>query len=146
MRTYHPKAGDVPLGWKLLDGENVVLGRLATAAAHILMGKHKPQYVPYLAIGDGVIIINAEKIKITGSKAGKKKYYHYSGYPGGMKETAYEDLFAQKPEKVIELAIFGMLPKNKLGQQLRSRLKVYRGPDHPHKAQAPESIPLPKRY
>jgi len=145
MRTYHAKAGEIALQWKILNGENVVLGRLATVAAHILMGKHKPEYVPYQAVGDGVIVINAEKIKLTGNKMSTKKYYHFSGYPGGMKEMSFEDLFEKTPEKVIELAVFGMLPKNKLGKQLRTRLKVYRGSEHPHEAQQPEAVPLPKR-
>ncbi|MEW6367259.1 MAG: 50S ribosomal protein L13 [Acidobacteriota bacterium] len=146
MRTYFPKAGDVSLGWKLLDGENVVLGRLATVAAHILMGKDKAEYSPFLPMGDGVIVVNAEKIKFTGKRMTGKKYYRYSGYPGGMKEESLESLFARSPEKVVELAVFGMLPKNKLGKQLRTRLKVYRGATHPHTAQAPEAVKLPTRY
>ncbi|MBI2841173.1 MAG: 50S ribosomal protein L13 [Acidobacteria bacterium] len=146
MKTYFPKDGDVKLGWKLLNAENVVLGRLATVAARILLGKDKPQYTPFLAVGDGVIIVNADKIKVTGKKLTDKKYYHYSGYPGGMKETSLEALFAQSPAKVVEEAIYGMLPKNKLGKQLRTRIKVYTGSDHPHAAQTPEPVALPTRY
>lgn len=146
MSTYFPKAGDVQLNWKLLDAENVVLGRLATVAASLLMGKHKPEFVPFMPVGDGVIVINVDKVKVTGKKMTDKKYYHYSGYPGGMKEESLESLFSRSPEKVVETAVFGMLPKNKLGHQLRTRLKVYRGNEHPHAAQEPERVELPRRY
>lgn len=134
------------MNWKLLDAENVVLGRLATVAASLLMGKHKPEFVPFMPVGDGVIVINVDKMKVTGKKMTDKKYYHYSGYPGGMKEESLESLFSRSPEKVVETAVFGMLPKNKLGHQLRTRLKVYRGKEHPHAAQEPERVELPRRY
>lgn len=146
MKTFFPKEGEVRRGWKLLDAENVVLGRLATQAAKILMGKDKPEYVPFLAVGDGVIVVNADKVKVTGKKRTDKIYYHFSGYPGGMKAKSFEELFARSPEKVVELAIFGMLPKNKMGKQLRTRLKIYRGAAHPHAAQTPEQVSLPTRY
>jgi len=144
MPTYVPSASEVRNDWYLLNGEDQVLGRLATRAAVILMGKHKADYTPFLKTGDHVIVVNAEKIRLTGRKEEQKKYYRHSGYPGGIKETTAKDLRAKHPERIIEFAVLGMLPKNKLGKQLASRLKVYAGPQHPHEAQQPREMTIGK--
>ena len=138
MRTYSPKAGEVTRTWHVIDASDVVLGRLATHAADLLRGKHKTTYAPHMDQGDFVIIINADKVALTGQKREQKKAYHHSGYPGCMKSTTYTDLLANDSRKAVEKAVKGMIPHNKIGKQQLTKLKVYGGPDHPHAAQAPQ--------
>ncbi|CAB4624043.1 unannotated protein [freshwater metagenome] len=138
MRTYSPKAGEVTRTWHVIDASDVVLGRLATHAADLLRGKHKTTYAPHMDQGDFVIIINADKVALTGQKREQKKAYHHSGYPGGMKSTTYTELLANDSRKAVEKAVKGMIPHNKIGKQQLTKLKVYGGPDHPHAAQAPQ--------
>jgi large subunit ribosomal protein L13 len=138
MPTYFPKGSEVSRRWYLVDAEDQVLGRLASHVANLLAGKLKPTWVPYMDMGDHVIIINAEKVKLTGKKLEQKMYYRYSGFPGGMKSVSAHDLKAKRPDRMVEIAIKGMLPKNKLGRAMASKLKVYSGGDHPHSAQQPE--------
>ena len=128
--------------WYVLDAEGQVLGRLATRAAMVLMGKHKPDYTPFLKTGDHVVVINAEKAVLTGAKEDKKTYYHHTLYPGGIRSTTAKALRAEHPERLVEKAVHRMLPKNKLGRQLQSRLKVYVGAAHPHEAQAPKPMSI----
>lgn len=142
MRTYTPKPGDVEKKWYVIDATDVVLGRLASAAATLLRGKHKPQFAPHIDTGDFVIIINADKVALTGQKLAKKMAYHHSGYPGGLKSTSYAELLERNPEKAVEKAIKGMLPHNKLGRAQLSKLKVYAGPEHPHAAQQPQQFEI----
>lgn len=137
MRTYTPKPGDVERQWHVIDAEDVVLGRLAVQTATLLRGKHKPTFAPHVDGGDFVIIVNAAKVALTGNKRQDKLAYRHSGYPGGLKSIAYGDLLAKDPRKVVEKAVWGMLPKNRLGRTLIKKLKVYAGPDHPHAAQTP---------
>ena len=137
MRTYSPKAGEVTREWHVIDATDVVLGRLASQAATLLRGKHKPTFAPHVDGGDFVIIINADKVALTGSKREQKKEYRHSGYPGGLRATSYTELLAQNPRRAVENAVKGMLPHNKLGRQVIKKLKVYAGPDHPHAAQQP---------
>lgn len=126
--------------WFVVDAQGKVLGRLATKVADVLRGKHKPTFTPNADTGDFVIVVNAEKVKLTGKKMTDKIYYHHSQYMGGLKETTPEKLLAKKPERIIEMAVRGMLPKSKLGDRLFTKLKVYAGPDHPHKAQCPKAL------
>ncbi len=142
MKTYQAKPGEVERKWYLIDAEGVVLGRLATTAAAILRGKNKPQYTPHIDTGDFVIVVNADKVRVTGGKAQKKEYFHHSGYPGGLKSETFEDALAKHPERVIEHAVKGMLPKTTLGRAQGMKLKVYAGPDHPHAGQKPEKIEM----
>ena len=137
MRTYTPKASEVTRAWHVIDATDVVLGRLASQAAILLRGKHKPTFAPHVDTGDFVIIINADKVALTGAKLEKKKAYRHSGFPGGLKATTYQELLAKSPEKAVEKAIRGMIPKNSLGRQQLSKLKVYAGSTHPHQAQKP---------
>ncbi len=137
MRTYSPKPGDVQRQWHVIDATDVVLGRLATQAAILLRGKHKPVYAPHVDTGDFVIIVNADKIHLSGNKREQKMAYRHSGYPGGLRAVSYADLLDRKPAKAVEKAVKGMLPKNTLGRQMLSKLKVYAGPTHPHQAQQP---------
>ncbi|HKJ11101.1 MAG TPA: 50S ribosomal protein L13 [Ornithinimicrobium sp.] len=137
MRTYSPKAGEVTRAWHIIDATDVVLGRLASQTAILLRGKHKPTYAPHMDMGDFVIIVNAEKVALTGSKLATKKAYRHSGYPGGLRETGYEEMLAKHPTRAVEKAIRGMVPKNSLGRQQLSKLKVYAGDTHPHAAQQP---------
>ena len=137
MRTFTPKPGDIDRRWLVIDAEDVVLGRLASQTAILLRGKHKPTYAPHVDGGDYVIIVNAAKVALTGSKRDQKVAYRHSGYPGGLKSTSYVDLLEKNPEKAVEKAIRGMIPKNSLGRQVLSKLKVYAGPEHPHAAQQP---------
>ena len=137
MRTFSPKAGDIQRQWHVIDASDVVLGRLASQAAILLRGKHKPIYAPHVDTGDFVIVVNADKVALTGNKLEDKRAYRHSGYPGGLHSVAYRDLMDARPEKVVEKAVKGMLPKNSLGRQMLRKLKVYRGPDHPHQAQQP---------
>ena len=142
MSTYYAKTGEVPREWVLIDATDQVLGRLASEAAQILKGKRKPQYTPHVDTGDFVVIINAEKIKVTGAKATDKVYYRHSGYPSGLKEETFDVAMQKHPERVIEHAVKGMLPKNTLGRAMGKKLKVYVGPNHPHQAQSPREIKL----
>lgn len=138
MKTYMAKPAEVDRKWYVIDAEGQTLGRLASEVASILRGKHKATYTPHVDTGDYVIVINAEKIQLTGNKLSQKMYRHYSGYPGGLKEVNYGTLLSKKPEKAIEAAIKGMLPHNRLGRAMYKKLKVYRGSEHPHQAQKPE--------
>ena len=140
MPTYFPKGSEVNRRWYLVDAQDQVLGRLASHVANLLAGKLKPTWVPFMDMGDHVIIINAEKVKLTGKKLEQKMYYRYSGYPGGMKSVSAHDLKAKRPDRMVEIAIKGMLPKNKLGRAMASKLKVYAGGTHPHAAQQPEVL------
>src|ERR1700682_2085988 len=140
MRTYFPKKGDIEPRWFIIDAEGKVLGRLSTTIARILAGKNKPMYTPFLDTGDHVIVINAEKVVLTGKKETDKIYRSHSQYPGGLKERAARAVRAEKPESMIEEAVWGMLPKNKLGRKMLKKLKVYRGTNHPHAAQKPAVI------
>ena len=135
MRTYSPKPADVQREWLVIDATDVVLGRLATHTANLLRGKHKPTFAPHMDMGDFVIIVNAEKVALSGSKATKKMAYRHSGYPGGLSSTPYGELLDKDARQAIEKAVWGMLPKNKLGRQMLKKLKVYSGPSHPHAAQ-----------
>lgn len=137
MRTYSPKPGEVTRQWHVIDASDVVLGRLASRAAVLLRGKHKPQYAPHVDTGDFVIVVNAAKVALTGTKRDTKYAYRHSGYPGGLRRRTYGELLDTRPERVIEHAVRGMLPKNSLGRKMLSKLKVYAGPDHPHSAQKP---------
>ena len=140
MRTYFPKKGDIEPRWFIIDAEGKVLGRLSTTIATILAGKNKPTYTPFLDTGDFVIVVNAEKVVLTGKKETDKIYRHHSQYPGGLKERAARFVRAEKPERIIQEAVWGMLPKNKLGRQMLKKLNVYRGTKHPHEAQKPERL------
>ncbi len=137
MRTYSPKPGDEARKWHVIDATDVVLGRLASHAAVLLRGKHKPTFAPHMDMGDFVIVINADKIVLTGQKAAQKIAHHHSGFPGGMTSTAYVDLMVKHPTRAVEKAIKGMLPKNSLGKVVGNKLKVYAGPAHPHANQNP---------
>jgi len=137
VRTYTPKPGDIEHRWHVIDAADVILGQLASSAARLLRGKHKPTYTPHLDTGDYVVIVNAEKIVLTGNKLRDKMVYRHSGYPGGLSSTPIGVLLASRPERVVENAIKGMLPKNRLGRAMFSKLKVYAGPAHPHAAQQP---------
>lgn len=142
MKTYHAKPGEVEREWLVIDATDMVLGRLATEIAQILKGKRKPQYTPHVDTGDFVIVVNAEKVRLTGNKAETKTYYSHSGYIGGLKEVSYQRMLAKHPERIIEKAVKGMLPKNTLGRAMNKKLKVYAGPNHPHAAQKPREITL----
>jgi len=136
--TYMAKANEVERKWYIIDAEGKTLGRLASEAASIIRGKHKPDFTPHVDTGDFVIVLNASKIVLTGKKLQNKMYYRHSQYPGGLKTTSAGDMLKTKPERVIELAVYGMLPKNRLGDAMKTKLKVYAGAEHPHQAQLPE--------
>ncbi|HOW85818.1 MAG TPA: 50S ribosomal protein L13 [Candidatus Aminicenantes bacterium] len=138
MKTYIPKQDEIEQKWWLINADGRVLGRLATEVADLIRGKRKPQFTSHLDTGDFVVVINAEKIKVTGRKLEQKKYYSHSLYPGGIKEEVLKDLLARNPEEVIKKAVWGMVPKGKLGRALYKKLKVYRGSSHPHEAQNPQ--------
>ena len=142
MKTYQAKPLEVEREWLVIDAEDQVLGRVATKAAQLLKGKHKPQYTPHVDTGDFVIIINADKIRVTGTKASSKEYYRHSGYPGGLKCETFAEAMQKHPERVIEHAVKGMLPKNTLGRAMGKKLKVYTGSEHPHAAQKHRKIEL----
>lgn len=143
MRTYAPKATDVERQWWLVDAENKVLGRLASEIARLLRGKHKSLYATHVDTGDYVVVVNAEKVRLTGNKAEQKSYFRHSGYVGGAKLVPVRTMLERHPERVIELAVKGMLPKTNLGRLMRKKLKVYAGPAHPHAAQRPVARPAP---
>jgi large subunit ribosomal protein L13 len=138
MKTFVPKKDDIEKTWWVVNADGKILGRLATRVAVLLRGKNKPQFSNFLDTGDFVIVINAEKVAVTGRKLAKKEYFSHSQYPGGLKTEVLEDLLARKPEEVIKRAVWGMIPKNKLGRSVYKKLKVYRGPTHPHEAQNPK--------
>lgn len=142
MKTYYAKPQEIEREWVLIDATDQVLGRVAVKAAHILKGKHKPQYTPHIDTGDFVIVINADKIRVTGNKAEDKRYYRHSGFPGGLKSESFNEAMAKHPERVIEHAVKGMLPKNTLGRAMGKKLKVYAGAEHPHMAQKPREIKM----
>jgi large subunit ribosomal protein L13 len=137
MRTYSTKAKDIERQWWVIDAADRTLGKVATEAASLLMGKHKPIYAPYIDTGDYVVVTNAGKVKVTGKKPEQKIYYRYSGYPGGLKSATFKEVFDKDPRRVIELAVKGMLPHNRLGRAMFKKLKVYPGDEHPHEAQSP---------
>ena len=140
VKTYYAKPGEVERAWFLIDAENQVLGRVATKAATLLKGKHKPQYTPHVDTGDFVVIINADNIRLTGTKAVQKSYFRHSGFPGGLREESFAEAMEKHPERVLEHAVKGMLPKNTLGRAMGKKLKVYAGAEHPHAAQKPVKI------
>jgi len=135
MKTYSPKAKDIEREWWVIDATDKTLGKIATQVANLLMGKHKPIYAPHIDTGDYVVVINAGKVKVTGKKAEQKIYYRHSGYPGGLKSQSFEELFSKDPVRVMELAVRGMLPHNRLGKAMFKKLKIYTGNQHPHQAQ-----------
>lgn len=137
FKTYSAKPSDIERDWYVVDAENLVVGRLASQVATILRGKHKPQFTPHVDTGDFVVVVNAEKISVTGSKRTEKKYYRHSGYPGGIKERTLTEMLERRPEEVIRKAVKGMLPRNRLARKQLTKLKVYAGPEHPHAAQQP---------
>jgi len=140
QKTYYPKAAEIQQGWFVVDATSQTLGRLASTIAHVLLGKHKPTFTPGVDMGDYVVVINAEKITVTGMKMTDKYYYHYSGYPSGMKSITLQDQLSKHPDRVIRQAVWGMLPHNRLGRQLIKKLKIYRGAEHPHAAQQPKPL------
>ena len=137
MSTYSPKPGDITHAWHVIDATDVVLGRLAAQAATLLRGKHKPMYAPHMDTGDFVVIVNAEKVAVTGNKRNDKFVYRHSGYPGGLRQRSVGEMLEKQPDRLVEKAIKGMLPKNRLGRAMGKKLKVYAGPEHPHAAQKP---------
>jgi large subunit ribosomal protein L13 len=142
VRTFTAKKEEIERGWYVVDAQGETLGRLASKIAPILRGKHKPIYTPHLDCGDFVVVINADKVRVTGRKMDQKFYYRHSGYPGGIKSISLRDQLAQHPERVVQAAVRGMLPKNKLGRRMMKKLKVYAGDSHPHAAQQPKSLEL----
>ncbi len=142
MKTYAVKAAEIEREWWVVDAEGANLGRLASEIARVLRGKHKPTFTPGLDVGDFVIVINADKVSVTGNKLEAKRYYRYSGYPGGLKSRTLAEMLERFPERVIQSAVRGMLPKNRLGRQLIKKLKVYAGGEHPHAAQKPKELSL----
>lgn len=140
MKTYSARPGDVSRHWFVIDAEGQVLGRLATRIATVLRGKHKPPFTPHLDVGDFVVVVNAKKVRLTGQKLDDKLFRRHTGYPGGLVEIPYRRLLETHPERAIERAVWGMLPKGRLGRQLRKKLKVYAGPDHPHASQKPDPL------
>ncbi|MBB4912034.1 50S ribosomal protein L13 [Actinophytocola algeriensis] len=144
MRTYSPKPGEVARTWHVIDAEDVVLGRLASNVATLLRGKHKPTFAPHVDTGDFVVIVNADKVVLTGNKRDQAFAYRHSGYPGGLRKQSFGDLLDTRPERLLEKVVKGMLPKNKLGRAQGKKLKVYAGPEHPHAAQQPKPFEIAK--
>ena len=144
MRTYSPKAGEVNRAWHVIDAQDVVLGRLATQAATLLRGKHKPIYAPHVDTGDFVVIVNAEKVALTGNKREQAFVYRHSGHPGGLSKRSFGEMLEKQPERLVERAIKGMLPHTRLGRAMAGKLKVYAGPEHPHAAQQPQPFEITK--
>ena len=140
MKTYSAKAGDVHHDWYVVDAENKTLGRLAAEIAHRLRGKHKPEYTPHMDMGDYIVVVNCEKLRVTGNKKTDKMYHHHTGYPGGIKSYSFEKLIDRTPERVLQRAVKGMLPRNPLGRAMFKKMKVYAGPEHPHAAQQPQTL------
>ena len=144
MPTYSPKPGEVARAWHVIDAEDVVLGRLATQVATLLRGKHKPTFAPHVDTGDFVVIVNAEKVVLTGNKRDQAFAYRHSGYPGGLRKKSFGELLDSRPDRLLEKVVKGMLPKNKLGRAQGKKLKVYAGPEHPHTAQQPTPFEITK--
>jgi large subunit ribosomal protein L13 len=142
MKTFSAKAHEVKRDWYIIDATDKILGRVATEIARRLRGKHKAEYTPHVDTGDYIVVINADKITVTGKKFKEKVYYRHSGYPGGIKETSFDKLQAKHPERIIEIAVKGMLPKNVLGREMYRKLKVYAGTEHPHTAQQPKKLEI----
>ena len=142
MKTFSPKPEDINRQWIIVDADGQILGRLATLLAHRLRGKHKPEFAPHMDNGDFIVVVNCDKIKVTGNKLALKKYYQYSGYVGGLKETTLDVMLATKPQQVLMRAVKGMLPRNRLGRAMLKKLKVYAGSEHPHAAQNPTALSL----
>lgn len=140
MKTYSAKAGDVHQDWYVVDATDKTLGRLAAEIAHRLRGKHKPEYTPHVDTGDYIVVVNCEKVRVTGAKATDKMYYHHTGYPGGIRSASFEKLIDKAPERVLQRAVRGMLPRNPLGRAMFRKLKVYAGSEHPHAAQQPQPL------
>jgi large subunit ribosomal protein L13 len=142
MKTVSTKPADVTRDWFVVDAEGKTLGRMATEIARLLRGKHKPEYTPHVDTGDYIIVVNAEKVRVTGNKARDKMYYRHTGYPGGLRSMSFEKMIDHAPERVVEFAVKGMLPKGPLGRAMYSKLKVYAGTEHPHQAQQPQALTL----
>ena len=142
MKTYSPKARHIRRSWYVVDADGAVLGRLASEVAHILRGKHKPTFAPHMDMGDHVIVVNASRVRLTGGKAGQKLYHRHSNYPGGLRSVPFDRLIEERPERVVEQAVRGMLPRNRLGRQMFKKLSVYAGAEHPHEAQQPVALKL----
>ena len=142
MKTFFLRKEDIKRNWYVIDAKEQILGRLASKVASILRGKHKPSFTPHLDMGDHVVIINADQIKISGKKAEQKTYIHHTGYPGGLKSERYNKIFKENPEKIIRRTVWGMLPHNRLGRKIIKKLKVYSASEHPHQAQKPEPLSL----
>ena len=145
QKTFTPRPGDIERSWWVIDATEIPLGRLASEVATLLRGKHKPKFSAHMDLGDHVIVVNAEKVVVTGQKADDKRYYRHSGYPGGLTESSFRKMQAVFPERIIEKAVVGMLPRNRLGRAMGRKLKVYAGPDHPHAGQAPQPYNLSAR-
>jgi large subunit ribosomal protein L13 len=143
MKTFSPTLKDINHQWFVVDADGQILGRLASQIAHRLRGKHKPEFAPHMDNGDYIVIVNCEKIKVTGAKTDNKKYYRHSGWVGGLKSVVLGDVLADKPDRVLMTAVRGMLPKNRLGRAMLKKLKIYSGPEHPHTAQNPQVLQLP---
>jgi large subunit ribosomal protein L13 len=142
MKTYVAKPSEVHHGWYLVDAQGKVLGRLATRIAQRLRGKHRPEYTPHVDTGDYIVVVNADKLRVTGNKAEQKKYYRHTGYPGGIRETTFAVLHAKHPDRVLQKAVKGMMPKGPLGNAMLRKLKIYAGEGHPHSAQSPQALEL----
>ena len=145
QKTYSPKPGDIERSWFVVDAADIPLGRLASEVAQVLRGKHKPTYAPHVDGGDYVVVVNADKVHVSGNKEIEKLYFRHSGYPGGLRAETLSDMRSKHPERIVEVAVKGMLPKNRLGRQMARKLKVYGGPDHPHQSQRPEPLVLTNR-
>ena len=141
MRTHTVKAADISESWYVVDADGMPLGRLASEIAKVLRGKHRPEYSPHLSLGDHVVVVNADKIHVSGNKSSAKLYYRYSGYPGGLKVRTFQEAMEKDPTKIVRIAVKGMLPHTRLGRQMLRKLKVYTGPGHPHEAQKPVDMP-----
>ena len=144
-KTFTPRPADIERAWWLVDARHIPLGRLASEVARLLRGKHKPTFAPHVDVGDYVVVVNAAQVAVTGEKAGKKRYRRHSGYPGGLTETPFTELLARHPERVVEKAVRGMLPKNRLGRAMGRKLRVYAGEEHPHAGQSPQPYPIDAR-
>jgi large subunit ribosomal protein L13 len=139
-KTYSPKAGDIEHQWHVVDATDQVLGRLASQIALVLRGKHKPTYAPHMDMGDHIVVVNADKVVVTGAKAENKVYHRHTGYPGGLRTTSYKRMMEDHPERILKKAVWGMLPSNRLGRQMLKKLRVYAGPEHQHAAQQPQLL------
>ncbi len=142
MRSYMAKKGEVDQRWHLVDADDKVVGRLASRIARVLMGKHRPEYTPHVDTGEFIVVTNAAKVRFTGRKMENKRYYHYTGYPGGLRERTVSDLLERKPEEVLQLAVRRMMPKTRMGRAMMKKLKIYPGAEHPHEAQNPQPLTL----